>query len=87
MTAAAVVTIGTPKEVFSHQPGACSGVGLDLPPITQLTGVSASTEAWKYGETILVNRRGRREPQRLCEEKGMLNSRIIFMNERITADD
>ena len=31
-----VVTVGTPKEVFAHRQE-LSAVGLDLPPITQLT--------------------------------------------------
>ena len=46
-----MVTIGTPKEVFSHR-RELSGVGLDLPPITQLT-VSLRDRGMEIGETIL----------------------------------
>ena len=46
-----MVTIGTPKEVFSHR-RELSGVGLDLPPITQLTE-SLRDRGMEIGETIL----------------------------------
>ena len=46
-----MVTIGTPKEVFSHR-RELSGVGLYLPPITQLTE-SLRDRGMEIGETIL----------------------------------
>lgn len=46
-----MVTIGTPKEVFSHR-RELSGVGLDLPPITHLTE-SLRDRGMEIGETIL----------------------------------
>ena len=46
-----MVTIGTPKEVFSHR-RELSGVGLDLPPITQLTE-ALRDRGMEIGETIL----------------------------------
>ena len=46
-----MVTIGTPKEVFSHR-RELSGVGLDLPPITQLTE-ALRERGMKIEETIL----------------------------------
>ena len=46
-----MVTIGTPKEVFSQR-RELSGVGLDLPPITQLTE-SLRDRGMEIGETIL----------------------------------
>jgi len=46
-----MVTIGTPKEVFSHREE-ISKVGLDLPPITQLTE-SLRSKGMMVDETIL----------------------------------
>lgn len=46
-----MVTIGTPKEVFSHREE-LSDVGLDLPPITQLTE-SLRAKGMAIEETIL----------------------------------
>lgn len=46
-----MVTIGTPKEVFSHREE-LSKVGLDLPPITQLTE-SLRSKGMMVDETIL----------------------------------
>ena len=45
-----MVTIGTPKEVFSHR-RELSGVGLDLPPITQLTE-SLRDRGMEIGEDV-----------------------------------
>lgn len=53
-----MVTIGTPKEVFSHR-RELSGVGLDLPPITQLTE-SLRDRGMANRRDHIVNRRGRR---------------------------
>lgn len=46
-----VVTVGTPKEVFSHRKE-LADVGLDLPPITQLTE-ALRERGMSIAETIL----------------------------------